>query len=1036
MMLGFHLGPVEFERELWLLLLPLAWGLTIWMGRSSLSGLGTATRRLALGVRLVVVLLLVGAVAEPNWRRVSKDVSVTAVVDTSRSVPLRLQQLVGEYLRGASVQAKRNDLLGQITVARGAYVVTLPGRPNAMGDAQPIGSREGTNLAEGIRLALAVAAEGAANRIVLASDGNETAGDLLSAAESARAAGVPIDVLPLKYSYDQEVIVERVITPGTARKGQTINVRVMLNATAPAVGRLSLMANGEPIDLDPDSDSLGRVVELVEGLNPLDVPINLPFTGPQEFVATFEPMEDEAGVVADSLVENNQGRSITFVSGEGKVLMLASDRDETDSLVKALEESRLAVEVRLASEAPHTKVEFAGYDAIVLVNTPAWDFSNEQQENLKSYIHDLSGGLVMVGGPDSFGAGGWIGSPLADALPIKMDPPQKRQMPLGALVMMMHSCEIPNGNYWGKETALAAVDALSRLDLAGVVEYDFTKGDIWVHPLSQVGNKSAVKRAINSLSFGDAQSFEGMFQMTVTALEQSNAGQKHAIVISDGDPTPPTAATLQRYVAAGVTVSTVAVFPHNFGPTSNDLQVMRDIAQRTGGSYYEITTNNQLNTLPQIFIKEAQTVRRTLIWEGDAFAPTRDDPLSEPMKGITGAMPAITGYIVAADRAGLSTVSLRGQENDPVLAHWNYGLGKVVTFTSDATGRWAASWVSWDQYKKFWEQHVRWAMRPTGSADMRIVTIEDDGVTRVMVEAVTPEGRPLNFVRFNARVSGPEGFASRELEFRQVDSGRYEATFPSELPGSYVANINYQAPTGEDRVEEGSVQAAVTKPFADEFRALRDNSALLRQVALVTGGRVLSPEPDAANLWDRAGLTMPVARKAIWLAVSLLGIGLFLLDVAVRRVRIDLAAIAASVPGLFKRSKGAAGVQMSSLQAAREKARAQMDAAAEQIASAPGAGQRASAAPVPVSVSDRGTSKAKFEASDEEIAAGAQGSVLESDRLGTEPARKKPRDGSGAAPGGDADEGMSRLLKAKKRALDGTDKAGDGGESSNDPKNE
>src|SRR5690606_10492825 len=97
--------------------------------------------------------------------------------------------------------------------------------------------------------------------------------------------------------------------------------------------------------------------------------------------------------------------------------------------------------------------------------------TDAQQAMLRQYVHDSGGGLVMVGGPNAFGAGGWIGSPLADALPIRLDPPQKRQMPRGALAIVVHSVEMPRGVFYGKQVCNAAVDALSSLDMVGLIEF-------------------------------------------------------------------------------------------------------------------------------------------------------------------------------------------------------------------------------------------------------------------------------------------------------------------------------------------------------------------------------------------------------------------------------------------------------------------------------------------------------------------------------------------------------------------------------------
>lgn len=1015
---AIHFGPVQFERPNWLWLLPPLALLTLWMARSSLSGLGTATRRAALAVRLIVIALIVAALAQPSWRREAENVAVTVIVDQSRSVPLPLQSRVGEYIKTAAAAAKPGDVLGRVTVARDAYVQALPGPPDNRPDPQQVINRDGTNLEEAMRLAMAVAPQQKANRIVLATDGNETEGSILAIAEAARAAGIRVDVLPLKYAYDNEVIVDRLIAPATARVGETINLRVLITATAPTTGRLSILVNGEPLDLDPDSDALGQLVELEAGMNPLVIPVPLPRAGAQEFSAIFEPLPGPDGALGDSIPENNRALAVTFVSGEGKVLLLTESTEDAAALVDVLTAARIAVDVRPPADAFVSLVDLGVYDAVILVNVPAYRFSLQQQEDLRAYVHDMGGGLIMIGGPDSFGAGGWIGSPVADALPVKLDPPQRRQMPRGALALIMHSCEMPQGNYWGQKVAEAAVANLSRQDLVGIIEYSWQAGgEAWVLPLSEVGTGAAARRAIANLTFGDAPSFDSMMRMAIKDLEAANAGQKHCIIISDGDPTPPAQDVIARFQRAGVSVSTVMVFPHNLAG-GFEWKTMQDIADATGGMFYAITQTNQLSRLPEIFIKEAQTVRRALIWEGDPFVPATSG-LADAMRRIPTPVPPIRGYVVTADREGLSQVSLRAptDDADPILASWQYGLGRSIAFTSDASTRWAASWVAWGSFRQFWEQHVRWAMRPGGSADIRVLTDDQGDRTKVTIEALDQNGDRLNFVRFRGRVIGPTGKAEN-VELRQVGPGLYEGWIDSSDPGAYVMNFRYDTPAPEGgSAQEGNVQAAVTRPFADEFRALQDNSALLTQVANLTGGRVLPADPTQANLWDREGLTMPVALRPIWLWVAMTAIGLFLTDVAVRRVRIDFYAIARAVRRGLERRRTQAGQQMGSLLEARERAQQAM---AQRGGGAAADGPAPSAPPEPTPVAAQ-TSSVKFEATDDELAAASRGGAIGAadldrpDASSTPPAgdaRKKP-DAAGST-----DESLSRLLKAKRRARD------------------
>jgi uncharacterized membrane protein len=1011
-------GPVQFERPVWLLLVPVCWALALWIGRKNLSGLAGWTRRVAVAVRLLVILLLAAAVAEPQWRREAKDVAVTVMVDSSKSVPQSVQKNIDAWVAERAQEHKKpDDRLGAVAVGKDALIQQLPNKANMTVEHQSLPGPEATNLASGVRMSMAVRPDDAAYRIVIISDGNETAGSVLQAAEAAAAAHVPIDVVPLKFRHENEVITEQLVVPATARMGETANLRVVLSSRKPARGRLNIFMNDEAIDLDPESPALGMVVDLKEGSNVFAVPVPLAKNGAQQFKAVFEPLAGETGVVADSIAENNSALGVTFVTGEGRVLVLADKPEEAEELVRALNQSRIATELRTAESAPQSLTELSTYDAVVMVNEPAYAFSEKAQQELRQYVHDSGGGLVMVGGPESFGAGGWIGSPLEDALPIKLDPPQKRQMPKGALVMVVHSCEIPQGVYYGRKICEKAVGALSRLDMAGIVEYGYQGGHKWTAPLDMVGDGSKLRAAIQNMLFGDMPEYNTSLSMAHDALVRCDAGQKHVIMISDGDGASPSPALIQKYIKNRITVTTVGCATHS---SSDDQRMANDISKPTGGRHYQVDPN-QVSKLVDIFIKEAQTVKRSLIWEGTPFVPTIVNSASEAMRGIT-AIPPVGGYVVAGEREGLALVSLRGKESDPILAQWQYGLGKTVTYTSDATTRWNPAWIGWQGYKQFWEQHVRWAMRPSGSANLRVSTENQGDVTKDMVDALDQAGERLNFAQFKARVAKPDG-TGEDVELRQIGPGRYEASFRSDQSGSYLVSMRYAAPGAEGgKPIEGSVQAAVTRPFADEYRALQDNAALLEQVAAMTGGRVLDPNArgEAANLWTREGLKMPVALTPIWLAVAMIGIGVFLVDVAVRRVRLDLPMIAAALAGLTSRGKAKAGEQMDSLLSAREKAKQAMAARAAQGGVGADVGGGTAESPVAlraaaVAAVDKATAKVKFEASPEALRRKPVAPVA----LGGEPSAPGPAEPKGPPkPKGPEEAGMSRLLKAKQRARD------------------
>lgn len=984
---AIHLGPIQFDRPVWLILLPICLALIVWIGWRTIAGLGTFARWLTLIVRIIVVTLIVCTIAEPQWRKESKDVAVTVVMDVSQSVPGTEQTVTERYFDEASrATRKPDDRVGYVTVGREAYVQAIPTRLTNKLERVHIGAQDGTNLAGGLRMAMAVASKDAANRVVLVSDGRETVGSVLAAAEAYKAAGVPIDVLPVKYQHKSEVIVDRLDVPATARMGDPIGVRIVMNSTGPARGRLMITQNDVPIKLDPDSDAVSVPVELKAGVNVLQQQIKVPLAGPQEFKAVFQPDSPSD----DAILQNNNQSAVTFVSSQGRILLISEDPSEYEAIVDAMTAAKIGVEVRPADRFPATLTELNGYDAVVMINEPASNFTQSQQDQLKQYVHDSGGGLVMIGGPNAFGAGGWIGSPVEDALPIKLDPPSKRQMPKGALVLVIHSVEIPDGVFYGKKVCEAAANSLSRQDLIGINEYNNARGKTeWTYPLSPVGDGSVLKQAIQKLAFGDMPDFRPSMELTYSALAKSDAGQKHAIMISDGDPQHPGDDLLQKFVKAGISVSTIGIATHGAADTTN----LSSIAKATNGRFYNVAPG-AVAQLPQIFIKEAQTVRRSLIWEGAAFSPASTGIPSQPMRGIGTPVPPINGYIVGAEREGLALVTLRGKENDPILALWQYGAGRSVAFTADVSTRWSSAWTAWPQFRSFWEQHVRWAMRPSGSAFVRVNQVQEGETTKVTIEALDAKGERLNFANFRGRLALPGG-GGQDVDLKQIGPGLYETTVRTTEAGSYVASLRYMAPGDvEGENVEGSVQFAISRPFADEFRVLEDNTALLEQVRAMTGGRLLSADPKQADLFNREGLKMPVATRPIWLWAATIGIGLFLVDVAVRRVRIDPALIAGGVKRLFRPSEVKQGEQIGSLKTARDAARRDIKRREGEAA----------------------IRSVKFEATAEQLKSASipVSSTSQSAPIETKPAKPLPEKSDGTA---NAD-GMSRLLKAKKRAQD------------------
>jgi uncharacterized membrane protein len=1036
----------------------------VFLGMRSLNGLGPVRKWVAIGIRLSVLLLFVLIIGGVRWQRTNKNLEVIVLRDISESTAQvrqypgkTLQESLDEQLRKLSDPKNGKplqDRMGVISFHSGALIDEMPKTARLELQSRAIRSTgNGTDVASAIQLALATFGRDAMHRMVLVWDGNQTTGDLEAAIGAAAAQNVQIDVMPLEYNVQNEVLFDRLVAPTWKRENEPFTIDVILRSTNanPVQGKLTVLHQNVAMPIGPNGEG-SRTVTLNNGLNVQRVRVPALAGGNiiHQFRATFEgegvTAEIGGGGAAapgtsgggspgsatpgaqtasrsDTLIQNNTAEAFTFVRGKGKVLYVDNvEGGRGDILRKALEQEGITLEAVSVDQVPTTGVQLLNYDAVVLANVPrgAGGLSEEQQKNLASYVHDQGGGLIMIGGPESFGAGGWQGSKLEEVLPVNMDIPAQRQLPKGALVLIMHSCEMPDGNYWGEQCALKAIETLSERDEIGVLSYAWAGpgggGSNWDFPLQAKGDGSKVGAAVKNMQLGDMPSFDDSFDVAlngkngVGGLIRSDARQKHVIVISDGDPAPPAQNLVNAYINAQVSVSTVSVYPHDTSAQGLP-PTMRKIADQLKGRAYGPINNNP-NQLPQIFIKEATVVRRTLIYEpGSGEPPIQLKAAlssSEVMKGLEGtALPPLTGMVLTSRKPNpqIEIPIVAGKNNDPILAHWQSGLGKAAAFTSDAHNKWAASWVGSEMYRKFWAQLVRGVSRPPMSSDFDVQTVQSGTSGKITVEALNKDNAFLNFLNIKAQIVAPDGKV-RDARLVQTGPGNYGAEFDAKEPGNYVVVLQYRGTNGE----EGVLLSGMAVNSSPELRELRSNRAALDQVAQRTGGRILNPwDVAGGELFTRDGLKVTASPLPIWDILIPILLGLIIVDVATRRIAWDWLATKKMAAAAANRVRGFTTTR-------KVETRSTLDALARVRTEGTDRlkGDEAPApSKTPATVAERPNPSAKFE---------ARGGAVEGDiskvvggatdkPIPKAPKKIEPKGAPGAASGG-----MSSLMEAKRRA--------------------
>jgi hypothetical protein len=222
---------------------------------------------------------------------------------------------------------------------------------------------------------------------------------------------------------------------------------------------------------------------------------------------------------------------------------------------------------------------------------------------------------------------------------------------------------------------------------------------------------------------------------------------------------------------------------------------------------------------------------------------------------------------------------LASEKGDPLLAWWRYGLGMSVAFTSDAKSRWAAEWLSWPGYTKFWAQVARHAMRKSDAKGVFVQVARKDGKATVTLDAVNPDGKYLNEAPADLTVIDPTG-GEFKAAMTQTAPGRYVSVFAADKPGAYHVQMTQQ-PKGRPATQQ---TRGLVVNYDDELRIKPTNERLMEAVARASGG-AFRPTPDSVFEPDERTASQPLP---LWPYLLVAAALLFVADVALRRIDFDL----------------------------------------------------------------------------------------------------------------------------------------------------
>ena len=812
------------------------------------------TLLLRLGAVLCLILALVGLQQKDQ----EEILSVMFLLDVSDSVPMAQQKAGIKQINTALNELKPSDVFSVILFAGGAAVRVL----NRTKAEQPHLTEEilsgveidraATNLAGAIQLGLNLpGGQGGKKRLVLLSDGIQNVGEAAALLDLVRASEIEVFTLSLPSEREYEVSVRELKTPSQVRTGETFQVRAIIETTTDTEAQVRLYRNDLPVTEPQTKD-------LKQGKQPIEFPQRIA----EEDVYEYR-IELSVNNLAGDNSENNTGYGVTRVYGTPHILYVEGDAGQADPLKTVLEMNSLAVKVLLPSEFPTDFVVLQNSDAIILSNVSADELSALQMEHIESYVRDLGKGLVVIGGDRAFGRGGYHDTPLEQVSPLEMTPRQKKE---SLAMMLVVDASGSMANYIGPDQKIqlalegvrASIRTLDDEDRVGVIAFAAKIQKDY----APTTDHEEILRKVGQLRPGSGTKMYPALEKAYERLQVVDAKQKHILLLSDGKSEGDFMPLAKRIAADKITLSTIAI-------GDADRALMKGIAEAGGGGYRDV---RNISELPKIMADEVRQTQKYTVQE--PFQPIINNGDYPVLAGIDR-VPKLYGYIATSEKE-LAQTYIHSHEDHPILAGWNYGLGKSIAFTSDVKSGWGAAWIEWDTFGKFWGQVVNWVLPLTGGgADFDLTVTHRNGRGEVLID--TASTTVTHGLTFDVRLSRPNA-EGEVVELRRVTPTQYSGEFLVRERGSYLVT----AQKNRDGQVESTAHERFVLSYPAEFAEFETNRQLLNELASRTNGIF---EPSAKQIAQHSG-TMIEHLKPLTSALLIASLTLFVLEMILRRLSI------------------------------------------------------------------------------------------------------------------------------------------------------
>ncbi|HEX5069572.1 MAG TPA: VWA domain-containing protein [Vicinamibacterales bacterium] len=841
---------------LWLLLLvPAVWAAL----RFSRTNFGARQRWVQAAVRSLLLTALVLALARPVVSSGSNRLSIVYLVDVSHSIATKAITDAADRIDRLNAELRPDHAR---VLAFGANVVVLPdtqalrdlAAKNATETAGPV-RRESSDIDQALRQARAELLPGHIARIALFTDGRATSGSLNDATLQLAAGGVRVFVEPMAARDIGDTWVDGIDLPNQLPAGGLATATVRVGSQKAGRALVELRVGEKVVSSQPADIGAGQTA----------VPMDVTFAD-----VGAQRVEASVTMPGDPLAANNRLAREALVGERPRVLYIEGAQQSARYLAGALTGSGFDVTVRAPAGMPQQAADLQQWDAMIVSDVARTAMTDASMKAMSQWVEQDGGGLLVAGGDAVFGEGpegarntGYRNTELERITPTTFE---RKDEPEVALIIVLDKSWSMAGAVMElcKAAAQAAIDVLTDPQLVGVVTFNDQLN--WDVTLRNVGkNREQIRKAVSAIEPSGHTLIYPAIEQAYLALKDAHARAKHVVLLSDGRSYPDDYEGLvKKMVESKMTVSSIAV-----GPAA-DQELLSNIAKWGKGRSYAVEDAKEV---PQIFVKEAK----------NASTPSFDEKPLKPVVKFRGFLEGVDMNSAPSLRGRTATVvkdnaiQLLGTESgDPLLAFWPIGLGRTAVFASDVKDRWASDWLKWKGYAPFFTSVLRAIARQrpaAGGVEITSTGVSGDARTiDIAIESRDAHGNYADRLKPTVTLQADDGTTATRVA-RQVLPGRYEASVIADASKTLTVAVDGAGSTRATRL--------VIPDTAAEYRFRPPDRDVLQSIATATGGAVGA----TADAIRKASASQP-ARRALWPGLVLAALGLWLVDILLRRVRI------------------------------------------------------------------------------------------------------------------------------------------------------